>query len=62
MTGTTKAIWGAAALVTGATILTGVVVYDRVTKKIGDDMFYYKNGYAKKDALKRIKSKGAKNG
>ena len=54
MTGTTKAIWGAAALVTGVTILTGAIVYDATSRKIRDEILYYKYGYCGKDKAKEM--------
>lgn len=32
MSGTTKAIWGAAALISGVTVITSVLLYDAIDK------------------------------
>lgn len=32
MSGTTKAIWGAAALISGVTVITSILLYDAIDK------------------------------
>lgn len=55
MTGTTKAVWGAAALVTGVTVLTGVIVYYKTSERISDATSYCRYGFTRKEAKEWIK-------